>query len=334
MARKYTGAEKSAIFLMCLGEKAAARIFDELTDDEVNAITSAMANIHHIPHEIRAQVFQEYQDAQHDFAGIFLRGEDFAKNAIARTPGELRSQMLLNQFLSRAETKSLETISHMSPRMVAGLLEQEHPQTVALILSTQEPEHSAAILGFLPEEMHTDVSYRISKIDKVSPGVLTGIENALQHEIGLVSNSSQKQVGGVDTIVGILNNVQNNLDDEILEEMEEFDPAMVEEIKKRMFTFEDLIALDGRALQMILREINNNSLTVALKTASEDIKNKIFANMSERAADMIRDDLEAMGPVRLSEVETTQQSIVRVALKLEEEGKIILGSGGGGDELV
>ena len=217
--------------------------------------------------------------------------------------------------------------------MVAGLLENEHPQTIALVLSTQNINHAAAILTNLPEELRTNVAYRISKIDKVSPAVFNHIEDALQREIGLVSGGTQKQIGGLDAIVGILNNIQNNLDNDILEEMEEHDPGMAEEIRNRMFTFEDLISLDDRSLQLILKEINNDSLILALKTTSEEMKEKIFANMSTRAADMIKDDLETMGPVRLSEVELMQQSIVKIAFKLEEEGKIILGSRGD-DELV
>jgi len=221
----------------------------------------------------------------------------------------------------------------MAPLMVAGLLEQEHPQTVALILSTQHVEHAAEILTHLPESIRADVAYRISKIEKVSPVVLSRIEDALHLEIGLVSGKAHKKVGGIDAVVGILNRMKNNLDADILEDMEQTDPDMAEEIRKKMFTFENLVALDGRSLQMILREVNNDSLTLALKIASEQMKEKIFANMSTRAADMIRDDLDAMAPVRLSEVELMQQSIVKIAMKLEEEGKLVLGSGGG-DELV
>ena len=217
--------------------------------------------------------------------------------------------------------------------MVAGLLEQEHPQTVALVLSTQHIEHAAEILTHLPEKMRADVVYRISKIEKVSPEVITRIEDALHREIGLVSGKAHKKVGGVEAVVGILNHMKNNLESEILDEMEQTDPEMAEEIRKKMFTFEHLITLDGRSLQMILREVNNDSLTLALKTASEQMKEKIFANMSNRAAEMIKDDLEAMGPVRLSEVEMMQQAIVKIAMKLEEEGKLVLGTGGG-DELV
>jgi flagellar motor switch protein FliG len=328
-----TGINRVAVLLICLGEEASAKIFEELSDDEVRQVTRAMSTIDHIPMAIKEKVFSSFRESQSLFAGLFVKGNDFAKNAIAATSGDTRSKFLMDQFLSGTETKSLETIALMAPRMVAGLLEQEHPQTVALILSTQHIEHAAEVLTNLPEGIRADVAYRISKIEKVSPVVLSRIEDALHREIGLVSGKAHKKVGGVDAIVGILNHMKNNLVAYILEEMEQTDPDMAEEIRRKMFTFENLVALDGRSLQMILREVNNDSLTMALKTASEQMKEKIFANMSTRAADMIQDDLEAMGPVRLSEVELMQQSIVRIAMKLEEEGKLVLGSGGG-DELV
>lgn len=328
-----TGLNRVAVLLICLGEEATARIFEELSDDEIRQVTRTMATIDHVPTNIKEKVFDSYRETQQRFAGLFVKGEDFAKNAIVATSGEKRSKFLLDQFLSGTETKSLETIALMEPRMVAGLLEHEHPQTVALVLSTQHIEHAAEILTNLPEAIRGDVTYRISKIEKVSPVVISRIEDALQREIGLVSGKAHKKVGGIDAVVGILNHMKNNLDADILEDMEETDPEMAEEIRKKMFTFENLVALDGRSLQMILREVNNDSLTLALKIASEQMKEKIFSNMSTRAADMIRDDLEAMGPVRLSEVELMQQSIVKIALKLEEEGKLVLGSGGG-DELV
>lgn len=328
-----TGLNRVAVLLICLGEEATAKIFQELSDEEIRQVTRTMATINHIPLEVKEKVFAQYRDAQTRYAGLFVKGEDFAKNAISATPGEQRANFLLDQFLSGTETRSLETIALMAPRMVAGLLEQEHPQTIALVLSTQHIEHAAEILTNLPEAIRADVAYRISKIEKVAPEVINRIEDALHREIGLVSGRAHKKVGGLEAVVGILNHMKNNLDAEILEEMEQHDPETAEEIRKKMFTFENLIALDGRSLQMILREVNNDSLTLALKTASEQMREKIFANMSSRAADMIRDDLEAMGPVRLSEVELMQQSIVKIAMKLEEEGKLVLGTGGG-DELV
>ncbi len=328
-----TGLNKVAILLICLGEEAASKIFDELSDDEVRQVTRVMATIEHIPVTLKEKVFTSYYESQNQFKGIFVKGEEFAKRAIIATPGEHRSDFLMDQFVSGTESSSLETISLMAPRMVAGLLEQEHPQTVALVLSTQHVEHASKILTYLPEDIRTDVTYRISKIEKVSPEVLGRIEDALNREIGLVSGKSHKKIGGIDAVVGILNHMKNNLDNDILDQMEETDPDMAEEIRKKMFTFENLVAIDGRSLQMILREVNSDSLTLALKTASESMKEKIFENMSARAADMIKDDLDAMGPVRLSEVELMQQAIVKIAMKLEGEGKLVLGAGGT-DELV
>jgi len=328
-----TGLNKAAVLLMCLGEDATAKIFEELSDEEIGLVTRMMSTIEHIPEDVKETVFDNFAESQRQFAGLFIRGSDFAKQAISSLEADGRTEDLLDQFISGTESRPLETIALMQPAMVAGLLEKEHPQTVALVLSTQHVNHAGEILSNLPEEIRADVVYRIAKIETVSSEVITKIEDALHREIGQVGNKKQSQVGGLDKVVDILNNLKNSLDADILDDIEENDPDMVEEIRKRMFTFENLNALDGRSLQMILREVNNDSLTMALKTASDEMQEKVFANMSARAADMIRDDLEAMGPVRLSEVEAMQQSIVKIAVKLEEEGKLVLGSGGG-DELV
>ncbi len=328
-----TGIDKAAVLLMCLGEEASAKIFEELSDEEIGQVTRTIATINHIPEDVKETVFNDFAESKRQFAGLFIKGNQFAQKAISALEGEQRSADLMDQLVSGMETRPLETISRMQPIMVAGLLAEEHPQTVSLVLSTQHTVHASEILAHLPEEMRADVVYRIAKIEKVSPEVITKIEDALHREIGIVGSKAQSLIGGLDKVVDILNNMQNAMDSEILEDIEETDPDMVEEIRKRMFTFENLTTLDGRSLQMILREVNNDSLTMALKTASDEMQEKVFANMSARAADMIRDDLEAMGPVRLSEVEAMQQSIVKIAMKLEEEGKLVLGTGSG-DELV
>ncbi|MBM9602970.1 flagellar motor switch protein FliG [Desulfopila inferna] len=324
--------KKAAVVLMCLGEDATAKIFQEFTDDEIRRVTKAMAVIDHIPSDVKEMVVNTFLEAEKKYAGLFLKGSDFAKLALAKTENE-RADDLLDQFISGTESRPLETIAMMQARMVAGLLEKEHPQTIALILSTQHVQHAGEILSWLPEEFQADVVYRIAKLEKVSPEVISGIEEALNKELGSNIGREQRQVGGLDKVVDLLGHLQNNLDADILETIEETDPELAEEIRKRMFTFENLVGLDGRSLQMILREVNNDSLTMALKTASDEMKEKIYANMSIRAADMIKDDLEAMGPVRLSEVEAMQQSIVKIAMKLEEEGKIVLNKVGG-DEFV
>ncbi|MBL4902550.1 MAG: flagellar motor switch protein FliG [Desulfocapsa sp.] len=328
-----TGLNKAAVLLMCLGEEASAKIFEELSDEEIGLVTRTIATIDHIPEDVKTKVFSNFAESQGQFAGLFIKGSDFAKKAISSLDSDDRTEDLLDQFISGTESRPLETIALMQPAMVAGLLEKEHPQTVSLVLSTQHVSHASEILSHLPEEVRADVIYRIAKIEQVSADVITKIEESLHREIGQVGNKNQRQVGGIDKVVDILNSMKNSIDADILDDIEENDPDMVEEIRKLMFTFENLTTLDGRSLQMILREVNNDTLTMALKTASEEMQEKIFANMSARAADMIRDDLDAMGPVRLSEVEAMQQSIVKIAMKLEEEGKLVLGTGGG-DELV
>jgi len=330
---KLTGLNKAAALLLCLGEEATAKIFQELNDEEIHRVTRTMAEIDHIPADIRVRVFDDFLSAQEKFAGLFVHGHDFAKRAIAGAGSPDRVELLLDKFVSGTETRPLETIAMMQPSMVAGLLENEHPQTMALVLSTQAPRHAGDILRHLPEDLRSDVVLRIAKLEKVSPDVVNRIEDALKREIGFSGSREQHQIGGIDKVVEILSNMEGKADGGIIDNLADTDPELAEEIRKRMFTFEDLGALDGRSLQLILREVNNDSLTLALKTASDEVKEKFFSNMSARAADMIRDDLEAMGPVRLSEVEAMQQTIVKIALKLEEEGKLVLGRGGG-DELV
>jgi flagellar motor switch protein FliG len=331
---KHTGPEKAAILLFCLGEEAAAKVFKSLSDAEVRAISRWMVNIEHVPARIAQDIMDEYRKFQLEQAGIYVQGKEFVKKAISGSGDQKRAESLMEQLSSSTDSRPLETIAMMQPRMVASLLQSEHPQTVALILSTQRPEHTARIMNDLPGDLRSEVMYRIAKIDRVSPEVIAQIEDALQHEIGVVVRKEQQQVGGIDNVVEILGRLEKGADRQILERIEETDAEMAEEIRKRMFTFEDLVALDGRALQAILREVKNDQLTLALKTASESVREKIFSSISGRAAEMIREDIEAMGPVRLSEVETMQQTIVKIALKLEEEGRIAIPGRGGKDVLV
>jgi len=331
---KLTGVQKSAILLLCLGEEAAAHIFESLTDKEVRLVSSCMMEIDHVPAMITNKVIAEFRKAQDESLGLFVHGDSFVRRAIASGKDPLRAEMLMDQVAAGDEPRPLETISMMQPRMVAGLLQSEHPQTVALVLSTQKPDHTAKIIGYFPEDLQSETLYRIAKIDKVSPEVITEIENVLQLEIGVVTSRDQSQVGGLDQVVDILGRLSKGMDKIILTGIEATDSEMAEEIRQKMFTFADLANLGGRALQTVLREINNDQLTLALKTATDSVKEKIFSNISNRAAEMIMEDLEAMGPVKLSEVETMQQSIVKVALRLEEEGQIVIPGRGGADAIV
>lgn len=333
---KLTGAQKVALLLLCLGEDVTAKVFNALDDTEVREISRMMMDIERVDQAQAREVLEEYKlQIRNEDIGIYIKGTDFAKNAIMGGDSEVRSKYLMDQLLAGIEGRPLETISKMHPRMVAGLLENEHPQTVALILSTQKDDHTSRILAELADDTRGEVMYRIAKIDNVSPDVINQIEDALQREIGVAVGSDHKQVGGIVKVVDILGKMEKGADQVILTSIEAVDPDMAEEIRKMMFTFEDLATIDQRGMQAILREVSTDMLTLALKTASDTIKDKIYANISQRAADMIAEDLEAMGPRKLSEVEAMQMEVVKVALRLEEEGSVVIpGRGGGGDELV
>ncbi|SHJ81375.1 flagellar motor switch protein FliG [Malonomonas rubra DSM 5091] len=334
-AKHLSGAKKAALLLLCLGEEATAKIFEALDDSEVREISRCMMDIDHVDPKVAREILEEFKTARDGDIGVYIRGEEFAKHAILGGANNERAQQLLDQVSAGIEGRPLETISKMHPRMVAGLLENEHPQTVALILSTQKEDHTSRILAELPDDARGEIMYRIAKIDNVSPEVINQIEDALQREIGVASGTDRKQVGGIEKVVEILSKMEKGADQVILTSIEAADPDMAEDIRRLMFTFEDLVTIDNRGMQAILREVSTDMLTLALKTASDAIKQKIFGNISERAADMIAEDLEAMGPRKLSEVEAMQMEVVKVALKLEEDGSIVIpGRGGGGDELV
>jgi flagellar motor switch protein FliG len=334
-AKHLSGKEKAALLLLCLGEEATAKVFEALEDSEVREISRCMMDVEHVEPALAREILEEFKTATEGDVGVYIRGDEFARHAILSGGDSERAQNLLDQVSAGIEGRPLETISRMHPRMVAGLLENEHPQTVALILSTQKEDHTSRILAEMPDEIRGEIVYRIAKIDTVSPEVIGQIEEALQREVGVAVGRDRKQVGGIGKVVDILGKMDKGADQVILTSIEAADPDLAEEIRRRMFTFEDMAIIDNRGMQAILREVSTDMLTLALKTASDAIKTKIFDNISQRAADMIAEDLEAMGPRKLSEVEAMQMEVVKVAMKLEEEGTIVIpGRGGGGDELV
>ena len=331
---KLSGSEKAAILLMCLGEEATAKVFRELSDSEVRMISRSMMAINHVPAEVAEEILDNYKKAQQEYIGLYIRGNEFARKAISKAGNEQRVDLLMKEVSSNTDSRPLETISMMQPRMVATLLEHEHPQTVALILSTQQTDHTGKILSHLPEDLRSDIMYRIAKIDRISDDVIAQIEYALQREIGVVVGKERQHLGGIDKVVDILSKMSKGSDRNILIRMEETDREVAETIRKKMFTFHDLSGVDNMAMQRILKEVNTDTLTLALKTASDELKNNIFNNISNRAAEMIREDLEVMGPKKLSEVEVVQQTIVKIALKLEDDGELVLPGRGGRDVLV
>ncbi len=322
-----SGLNRAAVLLMCLGEEATARVFQELSDTEIHRLSTTMAGINHIPLRLKSEVLQLYQVAQQEVTGLFFKGNEFAKKSISASDSGQRGESLLNQHIMEIERKTFSSLAAMKPAMVADLLKKEHPQTIALILSTQDSEHSAEIVSQLPRDLQPEIVYRIATLEKVSLEVLAALECSLEQEIGETIVEKQKDFRGFDRAVDLLSNMKNEVNSAILERLADADDVLAEKIRRKMLTFEGLLDLDDRILQLVLREISNDSLVTALKNSSDRLKTKIFANMSTRAAEMIREDLAALGPVRLSEVEAMQQSIVRTAMRLKEQDALRADSG-------
>lgn len=319
---RLSGLQRAAVLLMCLGEETAARVFDELSDDDIHLLTGSMSAIDHIPLSLRNSVLQQYIDDQQKSAGLYFKGNDFARKSIHATQSRERTESLLNQHMAEIESRPFALLSSIKPQLVADIIFEEHPQTIALILSTQSSDYASEVISCLPEDLQADIVFRIAKLEYVSVDILNTLEEYLEEEIGKMVNDTQKKIAGFDTAVELLSRMKHNLNTSILGQLEETDSDLAQRIKKKMFTFEALSDLDDRILQSILRRINNESLALALKTASDNLKQRFFANMSSRAAEMVRDDLDALGPVRLTEVEAMQQAIVRTAMKLQEEDSL------------
>ena len=316
---RLSGIQRAAVLLMCLGEETAARVFDELSDKDIHLLTGSMAAINHIPLSLKNSVLQHYIDDQQKSAGLYFKGTEFAKKSIHATRSEERTETLLDQHLAESESRPFALLSSIKPELVADIIQQEHPQTIALILSTQSSDYASEVISCLPEELQADTVYRIAKLEYVSVEILDSLEEYLEKEIGKMVHDSQKEIAGFERAVKLLSRMKHNLNTSILGQLEDTDSGLAQRIRKEMFTFEALADLDDRVLQSILRRVNNESLALALKTASDKLKQRFFSNMSSRAAEMIRDDLETLGPIRVTEVEAMQQAIVKTAMKLQEE---------------
>jgi len=327
------GRQKAAILLLGLGEEIAPKVLKTFTEFELQQISREISLLGNVPGEITEKIAHEFVDAAGS-KSMFYGGQDYLKNILQKTMGEEKTKNFLDKVSDSLQQKPFGSLAHVDPRVIASFIKAEHPQTVALILAHLEPEKSAQILSLLPEGSQADVVLRIANLDRVPREMINEIESVLESELKTTGGMESQRLGGLDVVSELINNLDKNTETSIMEVIEENDPDLAENIKKLMFTFDDLIQVDDRGIQSILKEINNEDLLLALKTAAEEVKEKIFANMSQRAASMVKDDLESLGPVRLTDVEKAQQGIVKVVRKLEEEGKIVIAGGGGGDVVV
>jgi len=329
------GVEKAAVFLMAMGEAFTSDVFRYLSENEVRKVSSVMARIESIPGDAVQKVLGEVRKKMSLVqGGVSVSIEDFLKKVLFSSMQEDQAQKIYEDIMRQLHPSTFKKLSGLEPKVIMNFLRNEHPQTIAVILAHLEPDLSAAILRELPEAMQGAVMMRIANLEKISPDIVAEIDRVLEDELFAGEMSDVQRVGGAVKVAEILNNVDRSLEESLLEKIEENSEPLAEEIRKLMFKFEDLLGVDDGAIIQILKEISTEELKLSLKAAPEELKEKFFHNMSERASQMLREDLEVMGPVRLKDVEQAQQAIIKVAKRLESEGKIVLGAKGGGDVLV
>lgn len=329
------GAVKAAIFLLAMGEEFTAEVFKHLQEDEVRKVSRLMAQIQNIPGDAVEKVMEEVQEKMGLVHGeVAVPVEEFLKKVLFSSMPEEQARKIYEEIIRQLHPSAFQKLSHLEPKAIVTFLRNEHPQTIAVILAHLDSSQTAAILKELPENLQADVIMRIANLDKINPDIVAEIDRVLEEELFSVEMSDAKKVGGVVKVADILNNLERPLEDALLEKIEAASEPLAEEIKKLMFKFEDLINVDDAAIILILKEVSMDELKYALKVASDELKAKFFKNMSERASTLLKEDLEIMGPVRLKDVEKNQQSILKVAKRLESEGKIVLSAKGGEDVLV
>ena len=325
--------EKIAVLMVALGNDVAAEVYKKLDDASIELITLEIANLRKITPELKLEVMKEAQEVLMAREFMARGGVEYARDVLERALGPERAQNLLTRITASLQVRPFDFMRHTDPQQVLGFIQGEHPQTIALILSYLDPAQAAMIISGLPAVMQAEVAKRIARMDRITPEVLREVERVLERKLSTVMGQDFTMAGGIDAVVGIINSADRTTERNIMEYLEENDPELAEEIKKRLFVFEDIIRLDDRSLQRVLREVEMKELGLALKGATEELRTKFFKNMSKRAAEMLQEDMDYMGPVRVKDVEDAQQKVVNVVRALEEAGEIVIAVGGE-DELV
>ena len=322
------GVEKSAIFLMTLGENEAAEVLKYLEPKEVQKISAAMMTLKNLSRDEIAQVFHDFIVSASSKTTIGMDSSDYIRGMLTKALGDDKAAGLLDRIMHNSDTSGIESLKWMDPGAVAEMIGNEHPQIIATILVHLEPDQAADILKMLTERTRNDVLLRISTLDGVQPIALRELNDVLGKLMAGGGNSKKSLQGGVATAAEILNFMGGTLEAEMMENVRNFDPDLAQKIEDKMFVFENIMDIDDRGIQLILREVQSESLIVALKGTNEELREKIFKNMSQRAAEMMREDLESKGPVKLSEVEGNQKEILKIVRRLSDEGQIALGGVG------
>jgi flagellar motor switch protein FliG len=329
-----TGRQKAAILLISLGPEVASKVYKNLSNEEVEQLTLEIANLRKVDLEQREQVVREFRDIAMAKDYISMGGIDYAREVLEKAVGTEQAHTILAKLTATLQVKPFHFARKADPNQLLGFLQDEHPQTMALVLSYLEPQQAALVISSLPHDLQSDVARRIALMNGTSADVITEVEQVLEAKLSSMTTLDSTQTGGVDAIVKILNGVDRGTERTILEELELQDPELADEIKKKMFVFEDIVLLDGRSIQRVIRDVDPKDLQLALKVSGEEVQQTVFENMSKRMVETFKEDMEFMGPVRLRDVEDAQQRIVAIIRRLEESGEIIVARGGGDDIIV
>ncbi len=330
---RISGLQKAAILLISLGPEKSALIFKHLKEEEIEELTLEIANTRSVTPQIKETIINEFYEVCLAQQYIAEGGIGYAKELLEKALGADKAVEVLNRLTASIQVKPFEFVRKTDASQLLSFIQDEHPQTIALILSYLGPSQSAMIVSALSPEQQVEVAKRIATMDRTSPDVIKEVEKVLESKLANLVNQDYTIIGGVDHVVEILNTVDRGTEKHIMETLEIEDPELADEIRKKMFVFEDILLLDDRAIQRVLRDVDNNDLAIALKGANEEVQGTIFRNMSQRLAVMIKEDMEFMGPVRMKDVEEAQQKIVNTIRKLEDAGEIVI-SRGGGDEVI
>ena len=327
------GIQKAAILLIALGPEKSSLIFKHLKEEEIEDLTLEIANTKSVTPQVKEKVINEFYEVCLAQQYIAEGGIGYAKELLEKALGADKAMDVIGKLTASLQVKPFEFVKKTDASQLLNFIQDEHPQTIALILSYLSAGQAATILGALVPEKQEEVARRIATMDRTSPDVIKEVERVLESKLSSLVNQDYTIIGGVDAVVEILNTVDRGTEKHIMETLEVEEPELADEIRKKMFVFEDILLLDDRAIQRVLRDVDNNDLAIACKGSTEEVQNAIFSNMSKRLAEMIREDMEFMGPVRMKDVEEAQQKIVNIIRKLEDSAEIVI-SRGGGDEIV
>jgi flagellar motor switch protein FliG len=329
---KIRGVDRSAILLLALGEKDAAEILRHMGPKEVQDVGLAMASLTNVSTDQMEAVMHEFVSTLETQTALGLGSDEYIRNMLTSALGEDKAGGVIDRILLGRNSKGLEQLKWMDPRAIAELIRLEHPQIIAIVLSFLEPDQAAQVVSQFPERVRTDVMMRIATLDGIQPVALQELDEILEKQFSGATNVKSSSLGGVKTAAEILNMLDGAIESKLMEEIAEVDVDLSQELQDNMFVFENLVDVDDRGIQTLLREVSTDQLLLALRGADEVLKEKIFKNMSKRAAEMLKDDMEAAAPAKLSDVEAAQKEVLQVARRLADAGEIMLG--GGGDEFV